>query len=102
MNRTESRDIYVGRTSDGGRFYLSFGYSDDHPVLVSGMHIPFRCREADNVGQCVYRVLDIAKPENGWTVEELAEVHRIWDKYQLEKDVPEEDAAKIRKWTQRR
>jgi hypothetical protein len=102
MTRKESRDIYVGRTSDGGRFYLDIGYSGTHPVLVSGTHIPYRSRNADNVGQCVYRVLDIAKPENGWTVEELAEVHRIWDKYQLEKDVPEADAAKIREWVNRR
>lgn len=102
MNRTQSRDIYVGRTSDNGRYYLNFAYSDTYPVLISGEHIPYRSRNADSVGQNVYRVLDIEKPENGWTVEELAEIHRIWDKYQLVKDVPEEVAAKVREWTKRR
>jgi hypothetical protein len=97
-----SGDIYVGRTEDGGRYFIRFAYSEHHPVLISGSHIPYRSRNEDSVGQNVYMLKEVTKPENGWTMEELADVHRIWDKYQLVADVPEEDAAKVREWINRK
>lgn len=103
MTRTESRDIFVGRTAEGGRIYLNFAYTEIMPVIVSGHHIGYRKREADNAGQMVYRVREIVKPAPGWTLEELEEVANIWHTYHMEptESVPEVVAEKVRNWVKR-
>lgn len=104
MNRNQSRDIFVGRTADGGRMFLNFAYSEFHPVLISGSHIPYRCRNADNVGQMVHRLPEVVAPAAGWTLEELEDVRKVWDQYQLADTttVPKDVANKVRAWVDRR
>ncbi len=98
INETRTEDIFVGRTADKGRIYLSFAYRPTMPVCVSGQHIPYRCREADNAGQMVYRVSEIVTPAKGWTMEELEWVRETWDKYHLDPTdkVPADVADKFR------
>lgn len=99
--RNEKRDVFVGRTAEGGRIFLDFAYSEVHPVMISGEHIPYRCRNADNAGQMVYRVSEIVTFAYGWDAEKLEEVRKIWDQYQLASvnNVPAEVAAKVKEWT---
>lgn len=97
-NRHERRDVFVGRNSDGDRFFIDFAYSDLYPVLLSGSCIRYRCREADNAGQMLYRLPEVVKFAPGWDAEKLEEIRQVWDQYQLERDVPEEVAEKVRNW----
>jgi hypothetical protein len=98
INEVSTRDVFVGRTAEKGRIYLNFAYRPNMPVVVSGHHIPYRCREADNAGQMVYRVSEITDPAKGWTVEELEWVRETWDKYHLNSSdrVPADVAEKFR------
>lgn len=103
MNRVATRDVFVGRTADGGRMFLNFSTSDPYPVLISGSHIAYRCRNADNVGQMVHRLPEVVTPAAGWTLEELEEVRKIWDKYQLAPahKVPKDVKNRVLEWIER-
>lgn len=100
MNRKERRDVFVGRNEAGDRFFIDFAYSDNHPVLLSGACIRYRCREADNVGQMLHRLPEVVKFEPGWSAEALEEIREVWDKYQLVSTgkVPANIAEKVRHW----
>lgn len=93
--------VFVGRTANRERYFLHISSRNGYPVLISGEVIAYRCREPHGVGQNVYKLLEITEPAAGWTLEELKEIHAVWDKYQLEADVPADVVAKVREWERR-
>lgn len=101
-NRTEAGKQRVGTTDEGFAFIVTLTkgtasgtsvthepVTDERAVAFVGEVINPRVRNKDSdryydgMGQCQERLADITKPAAGWTMDEVRELHTIWDRWHL-------------------
>jgi hypothetical protein len=98
----KAEDIFVGRTAEGTRVYLDMSLervakegktsvthepvTDEFFRFSASGHTVLKGRRDDNWdggGQMLDTLLEVADPANGWTLQELKEIHRLWKNWHL-------------------
>jgi hypothetical protein len=100
MDTFKFEDVFVGRTAESERVYITAQtrrrdgqfQTTDHRAIdgylelsIMGLVVEPRRRieNASRAGQCVDALDDVTKPAKGLTLEDVAELARIWRRWHL-------------------
>lgn len=92
MEAFQTADIYIGRTEDGGRYYVEAGINGRDQFRMTGAWIPKYARTLHSVGQNDHYLLEMAAPVKGISEADVAELYRIWNRWHLKKVEAEAEA----------